>query len=150
MGPMCFPGADPIWAPYGLPIWAHIAGSGLKAVSPYGPHVFPGCRSHMGPIWAAHMGPISQPIWAPYGTHISLLAGQAFWLRLGVRVMCQGFVHCGFVESERERECGGGTVAQVGERSTGDREVPGTIPGGANVSRAKLDCHCAGGTSSSL
>ena len=29
----------------------------------------------------------------------------------------------------------GGTVAQVGERSTGDREVPGTIPGGAIVNR---------------
>ena len=78
-GGQIWAGRGQIWAGRGQ-IWAEgglkVGRSGLKAVSPYGPHVFPGCRSHMGPIWAAHMGPISQPIWAPYGTHISLLAGM--------------------------------------------------------------------------
>ncbi|KAH3754722.1 hypothetical protein DPMN_189403 [Dreissena polymorpha] len=51
MGPRWVVQPGSIWIPSGLP---HILSWG----SPDGTHVEPGCTSHLGPMLAAHMGPI--------------------------------------------------------------------------------------------
>ena len=52
-----------MWGPYGShiqPMWA----------CPYGPHMEPCCKTHVGPRWVAHMGPLWLPMWDPYGSHM--------------------------------------------------------------------------------
>ncbi|KAH3747291.1 hypothetical protein DPMN_181715 [Dreissena polymorpha] len=51
MGPRWVVQPGSIWVPSWLP---HILSWG----SPDGTHVEPGCTSHLGPMLAAHMGPI--------------------------------------------------------------------------------------------
>ena len=45
--------------------------------SPYGSQLYPSCKSHIGRIRDTHIGPILNPIWGRYGSHIYCLLGSA-------------------------------------------------------------------------